>query len=152
MGQPGPSQPEEMEPDPPISMDEAVEPDDTMEWAHAVRPKILFGEPDPAARAGPRRPTQFCDPLSPPPPRPLPLRRLPSPVQSRPVRQRTTSSEQAGSSRVTRLQSRARAAAGLPPATIEPLPATPAQNPTSAGKRRAPPAEPPAPASSPDVS
>eukprot|EP00965_Chrysotila_dentata_P111203 3675772-Pleurochrysis_carterae.AAC.1 len=52
------------------------------------------------------------------------------------------SSEPAGSSRVTRSQSRARAAAGLPPAMVEPLPATPAQNPSSAGKRRAPPSEP----------
>eukprot|EP00965_Chrysotila_dentata_P010700 348147-Pleurochrysis_carterae.AAC.1 len=53
-------------------------------------------------------------------------------------------SEPAGSSRVTRSQSRARAAAGLPPATVEPLPAVPAQNPRSAGKERAPSAAPPA--------
>eukprot|EP00965_Chrysotila_dentata_P003780 123786-Pleurochrysis_carterae.AAC.1 len=50
-------------------------------------------------------------------------------------------SEPAGSSRVTRSQSRARATAGLPPATVEPLPAVPAQNPRSTGKERAPPAE-----------
>eukprot|EP00965_Chrysotila_dentata_P171979 5675536-Pleurochrysis_carterae.AAC.1 len=52
-------------------------------------------------------------------------------------------SEPAGSSRVTRSQSRARATAGLPPATVEPLPAVPAQNPRGTGKGRAPPTEPP---------
>eukprot|EP00965_Chrysotila_dentata_P106300 3510967-Pleurochrysis_carterae.AAC.1 len=51
-------------------------------------------------------------------------------------------SEPAGSSRVTRSQSRARAAAGLPPATVEPLPAMPAQNPRGSGKGRAPSAAP----------
>eukprot|EP00965_Chrysotila_dentata_P041728 1383922-Pleurochrysis_carterae.AAC.1 len=73
MGQPDPSQPEEIEPDPPLPVDEAEEQDDAMECAPAVRPKIFFGEPDPAVRARPRRPTQFTDPLSPPPPRPPPL-------------------------------------------------------------------------------
>eukprot|EP00965_Chrysotila_dentata_P165397 5461995-Pleurochrysis_carterae.AAC.1 len=76
-----------------------------------IRPKVFFGEQDPAVRAGPRRPTRFEDPLSPPPPRPLPLRRLPSPKPSRTVRQRKMPSEPAGSSRVTRSQSRARATA-----------------------------------------
>eukprot|EP00965_Chrysotila_dentata_P152059 5024289-Pleurochrysis_carterae.AAC.2 len=56
-----------------------------LEDAPAVRPKVFFGETDPAARARLRRPTQFTDPLSPPPPRLPPLRRLPSPVQPRPV-------------------------------------------------------------------
>eukprot|EP00965_Chrysotila_dentata_P021912 725540-Pleurochrysis_carterae.AAC.2 len=78
--------------------DEAMEPDGAMEFV-PIRPKIFFGEPDPSVRAGPRRPTRFCDPLSPPPPRPLPLRRLPSPEQSREVRQRKMPSEPAGSSR-----------------------------------------------------
>eukprot|EP00965_Chrysotila_dentata_P051806 1719592-Pleurochrysis_carterae.AAC.1 len=53
-------------------------------------------------------------------------------------------SEPAGSSRVTRSQSRAHATAGLPPATVEALPAVPAQNPRSAGKERAPSVAPPA--------
>eukprot|EP00965_Chrysotila_dentata_P082811 2731887-Pleurochrysis_carterae.AAC.1 len=57
------------------------------------------------------------------PPRPVPLRRLPSPEPSRTVRQRKMQSEPAGSSRVTRSQSRTRATAGLPSATVEPLPA-----------------------------
>eukprot|EP00965_Chrysotila_dentata_P180779 5967113-Pleurochrysis_carterae.AAC.1 len=69
-----------------------MEPDSSMLWDGTqgdlmeeapIRPKVFFGEPDPAARAGPRQPTRFEDPLSPPPPRPLPLRRLPSPEPSR---------------------------------------------------------------------
>eukprot|EP00965_Chrysotila_dentata_P042291 1403018-Pleurochrysis_carterae.AAC.1 len=84
MDQPGPSQPEEIEPDPSMPVDEEAEQDDAMECAPAIRPKIFFGEPGPSVRVRPRRPTRFTDPLSPPPPRPLPLRRLPSPAQSRP--------------------------------------------------------------------
>eukprot|EP00965_Chrysotila_dentata_P059058 1960164-Pleurochrysis_carterae.AAC.1 len=60
-----PSQPEQTEPEPFMPADEAVEPYGTMEYA-PIRPKIFFGEPDPAVRARPRRPTRFCDPLSPP--------------------------------------------------------------------------------------
>eukprot|EP00965_Chrysotila_dentata_P109563 3621439-Pleurochrysis_carterae.AAC.1 len=60
-----------------------MEPDSSMLWDGTqgdlreeapIRPKVFFGEPDPAARAGPQRPNRFEDPLSPPPPRPLPLR------------------------------------------------------------------------------
>eukprot|EP00965_Chrysotila_dentata_P003570 117122-Pleurochrysis_carterae.AAC.1 len=108
MDPPGPSQPDEMEPDSSMLWDETE--GDTMECA-PIRPKIFFGEPDSAARAGSRRPTRFEDPLSPPPPRSLPLRRLLSPEPSRTVRQRKMPSELAGSSRVTRSQSRARATA-----------------------------------------
>eukprot|EP00965_Chrysotila_dentata_P131136 4334657-Pleurochrysis_carterae.AAC.1 len=133
--QPGPSQPYGIEHDPAMPADVAVEQNDThLEDAPAVRPKVLFGESDPAVRARLWRPTQFTDPLSPPPSRPPPLRRLPSPVQPCRVRQRKMPPEPASCSRITRSQSRARAAAGLPPATVQQLPATSAQNPVSAGK------------------
>eukprot|EP00965_Chrysotila_dentata_P126164 4170026-Pleurochrysis_carterae.AAC.1 len=42
-----PSPPEETEPEPSMPPDEAMEPEDTREFA-PIRPKIFFGEPDPA--------------------------------------------------------------------------------------------------------
>eukprot|EP00965_Chrysotila_dentata_P039871 1324456-Pleurochrysis_carterae.AAC.1 len=61
MDQPGPSRPEEIEPDPPMFVDGESEQDDAMEYA-PIRPKIFFGEPDPSVRAKFRRPTRFTDP------------------------------------------------------------------------------------------